>query len=81
MSDYRVVQCFGIKQRPKKPTTVCRDRYLWIASGTSGNFGRRGTQACPNCGTPPDFKHPVNRWLGGEISQAEAEELLQTYES
>jgi len=79
MSDYRVVQCFGVKQRPKKPTEVCRNKYLWIAAGTSGNFGRRGAQACPNRGTPPEFAHPINRWYGGEITSEEAEKLLETY--
>lgn len=79
MPDHRIVQCFGTKIRPRKPAEACRQRYLWIAAGTSGNFGRRGTRACPNCGNLPDFQHPANRWLGGEISQAEAEELMKTY--
>lgn len=76
MSDYRVVQCFGTKRRPRKPEQICRERYLWIAVGTHGNFGRRGTHTCPNCGNLPDFTHPINRMLGGEISSEEAEELL-----
>lgn len=76
MTDYRIVQCFGVKVRPRKPARPCRDKYLWTAAGTHGNFGRRGAQACPNCGTPPDFTHPVNRLLGGEITEDQAIELL-----
>lgn len=80
MSDYRIVQCFGIKRRPHKPDEQCRNRYLWIASGASaGNFGRKGTQACPNCGTLPEFRHPLNQALGGDITMERAEELMPEY--
>jgi hypothetical protein len=80
MSDYRIVQCFGTKKRPRKPEEVCRQRYLWGAIGaTSGNFGRKGAQACPNCGTMPEFAHPLNRFLGQEISLEEAEQSMEEY--
>lgn len=80
MSDYRIVQCFGIKKRPHKPTEQCRNRYLWIASGaSSGNFGRKGAQACPNCGSPPEFRHPLNRALIGEITMEQAEAMMPEY--
>lgn len=80
MSDYRVVQCFGIKQRPRKPAQICRNRYLWVARGASqGNFGRKGAQACPNCGSQPDFQHPYNRYLNRELSLDEAEAAMGAY--
>ncbi len=80
MSDHRLVQCFGIKKRPKKPAKYCQVQYLWTAKGAAeGNFGRKGTQACPNCGTLPDFKHPINRYLNGELSQEQAETMLGDY--
>lgn len=80
MSDYRIVQCFGVKRRPGKPDQLCRNKYLWIASGASaGRFGRKGTQACPNCGTLPEFAHPVNRFLDNELSKEAAEALLPEY--
>ena len=79
MSDRRVIQCFGIKRRPKKEAVPCRKRYMWIASAASRNFGRKGAQACPNCGTAPDFRHPLNRALNGEISEQEAIDLMPKY--
>jgi hypothetical protein len=80
MSDYRIVKCFGIKRRPRKQDEVCRNRYVWSAGGaTSGNFGRKGTQACPNCGNPPDFQHPLNMYYGGDISREEAEQRMPAY--
>lgn len=80
MGDYRVVQCFGTKVRPKKPARACRKKYMWVARGTHGNFGRKGAQACPSCGTMPDFTHPINRLLNGEIDQAQAKaEFEQNY--
>lgn len=79
MSDYRIVQCFGIKMVPRKPAKVCRKKYLWIAAGLGGNFGRKGAQACPNCGNPPDFTHPYNRYLNNEITLDEAEALMPEY--
>ncbi len=78
MADQRVVQCFGIKRRPGKADKVCRKQFLWIAKGaSSGNFGRKGPQACPGCGTLPDFRHPVNRYLGGTMTQEEAQAMLR----
>ncbi len=79
MSDHRLVQCFGTLVRPGKPARPCRARYLWTAAGTRGNFGRKGTQCCPHCSTAPDFTHPVNRMLDGELSEAEYNELLKGY--
>lgn len=80
MSDYRVVQCFGVKKRPRKPEEACRKRYLWIARGaSSGNFGRKGAQACPNCGTLPDFDHPYNRFLMGFITEEQAKAEMPEY--
>ena len=80
MADYRIVQCFGIKRRPKKPAVNCRKKFLWTASGASeGRFGRKGTQACPNCGTLPDFTHPLNRYFNNEITLDEAEALMPNY--
>jgi hypothetical protein len=80
MADYRIVQCFGVKRRPKKPAEQCRNRYLWIAKGASaGQFGRKGAQACPNCGSPPEFRHPLNQALGGDITMEEAEALMPEY--
>ncbi len=76
MSDRRVVQCFGTKRRPRKQDKSCHARFLWTAAGLSGNFGSKGTQACPKCGTLPAFSHPVNRWLNQEISEDEALNLL-----
>ena len=49
--------------------------------GISGNFGGKGVQACPYCGTMPDFKHPANRWLNGEFNSAEeAQAAMVIYE-
>jgi len=73
MSDYRIVQCFGVKKRPHKQDKRCRKRFLWKASGTGKHqFGSRGTQACPGCGTLPNFKHPYNKYLSGDITYEEA---------
>lgn len=78
MSDHRIVQCFGTKVRPRKPARACRRRFMWTARGSSqGNFGRKGAQACPHCGTLPDFKHPVNRYLNNEITGEEAQAIFQ----
>jgi len=80
LSDYRVVQCFGTKRRPGRPEQTCRDKYLWAAAGaTAGNFGRKGVQACPNCGTPPDFRHPLNQALNGDITIEQAEAMMPEY--
>ena len=78
MATHRIVQCFGTLVRPHKQNRPCRRKFLWTARGSSkGNFGRKGTQACPHCGTLPDFKHPVNKWLNHELSQKEAVEIFQ----
>lgn len=80
MSDHRVVQCFGVKRRPGKPDQICRQKFLWSAKGaTSGRFGSKGIQACPNCGTLPDFRHPYNRYLNREMTLAEAEAAMPAY--
>jgi hypothetical protein len=80
MSDMRIVQCFGIKKRPRKPEKKCRKRFLWTArTGGKHQFGRKGTQACPNCGTLPDFSHPYNRYLNQEITGEEAEAAMPDY--
>lgn len=80
MSDRRIVQCFGIKRRPGKPDKPCRRRFLWTARGaSSGNFGRKGAQACPHCGTMPDLAHPFNRLLNREITEEEARSSMETY--
>ena len=81
MGDRRIVQCFGIKKRPHKQDRVCRQKFMWTARGASaGNFGRKGTQACPNCGTMPDFRHPYNRYLHGEITYDAATAEMPEYE-
>ena len=80
MSDRRIVQCFGIKKRPHKQDKICRKRFLWTAVGsTMSHFGGRGTQACPYCGTLPDFQHPLNKYLNGDLTQAEAEAEMPGY--
>ncbi len=80
MSDRRLVQCFGIKRRPHKEDKICGRKFLWTAIGaSSGNFGANGTQACPNCGTLPDFQHPYNRHLMGDITYEEAEAAMPAY--
>ncbi len=83
MSDNRIVQCVGNKVRPHKQTKTCRKKFLWTAKGSSaGNFGRKGAQACPSCGTLPDLAHPINRYLNNEITGEEAKEtLLRDYNS
>ena len=81
MPDHRLVQCFGIKRRPGKEAKYCRRSYQWTAKGIAGNFGGAGVQACPYCGTMPDFKHPTNRWYNGEFKSAEeAQAAMVIYE-
>jgi len=80
MSDVRIVQCFGTKRRPHKEDKTCRRRFIWTAFGNGKTqFGRKGTQACPHCGTMPDFTHPLNKFLNGEITDAEAESAMPAY--
>jgi hypothetical protein len=79
VSDYRRVQCFGTKRRPRKADEPCRKQFLWIARGASGNFGRKGAQACPNCGTLPNFDHPYNKFLSGDITHEQAVALMPEY--
>ena len=81
MGDRRRVQCFGVKRQPHKRDRECRKQYLWIAIGASaGNFGRKGAQACPNCGTPPDFRHPYNKFLDGQMEYDDAIVAMAEYE-
>ena len=78
MADHAVVQCFGIRKRPRKPDQACRKKYLWTAQGaSSGNFGRKGVGWCPSCGTMPNHGHPINRYLAGTLGQQEAQEILR----
>ena len=78
MADQRIVQCFGVKRRPGKAAKECRKKYLWVSSGAaSGSFGRKGPQACPSCGTLPNFQHPINRYLDGTLTQEAAQEILR----
>lgn len=80
MSDNRLVQCFGIKRRPNQPDKICRRRFIWTARDAGkNNFGRRGTQACPHCGTMPDFTHPYNRYLNGELTFEEAKSAMPNF--
>lgn len=79
MPDYRLVQCFGVKKRPGKETKLCRRRFKWTAAGLSGNFGGKGVQACPYCGTMPDFAHPYNMYLVGQLSEEEAKTAMPEY--
>ena len=80
MSDYRIVQCFGTYRRPRKPEKPCRKRFLWTAQGASRtNFGSNGSACCPTCGTLPDFRHPFNKYLAGEISEEEAKANMPDY--
>ena len=73
MADRRLVQCFGIKRRPGKPDQKCGRRFIWTAKGAkAGGFGPKGAQACPHCGTLPNFQHPYNRHLAGQLSYDEA---------
>ena len=82
MSDQRIVQCFGIKRRPRTKAKLCRRKFLWTAAGIGKNhFGRKGTQACPHCGTLPDFSHPYNKYLNGELSFEEAKSAMTDYEA
>ncbi|MBD3260345.1 MAG: hypothetical protein GF334_01485 [Candidatus Altiarchaeales archaeon] len=81
MGDFRIVQCFGVKRRPGKPAKICRRRFIWTAADAGrNNFGRRGTQACPHCGTLPDFTHPYNRYLGGELSYEQAVGMMPEWQ-
>ncbi len=77
--DRRLVQCFGIKVRPHKESKVCTKRFLWTAKGAGRNFGGKGVQACPFCGTMPDFNHPFNKYLGGYITYEEAEKEMPDF--
>jgi len=52
---------------------------MWTASALSHNFGGKGVQACPYCGTMPDFQHPFNRFLGGELSEEAARAAMPKY--
>jgi hypothetical protein len=80
MADRRIVQCFGIKKRPHKADKVCGRKFIWTARGaSSGNFGSKGAQACPHCGTLPDFQHPYNRHLNGEMTYEEAAAAMPAY--
>ena len=79
MADRRIVQCFGVKKRPHKEDKVCGRRFIWTARGASGNFGSKGAQACPHCGNLPDFQHPFNRFLHGEITFEQAEADMPAY--
>jgi len=80
VSDYRLVQCFGTKKQPRKPNKACRKRWLWTASGANQyRFGRNGTAVCPNCGCAPDFRHPFNRYLNGELTEDEAKSQMPDY--
>jgi hypothetical protein len=79
MGDRRIVQCFGTKKRPGKPDKDCRRKFLWTARGSSGNFGSKGIQNCPHCGTMPDFQHPFNQYLNGEITHEQAEAAMPAY--
>ena len=80
MSDYRLVQCFGVKKKPKKPDKLCRRRYIWTARDAGQyNFGSRGAHVCPYCGTAPDFRHPFNKYLDGKISEEEAQAKMPEY--
>ncbi len=79
MADYRIVQCFGVKKRPGKPAKNCRRRFMWTAKAMARNFGGKGTQACPYCGTLPDFQHPFNRYLAGNITEEEAKAGMPAY--
>ena len=80
MADQRIVQCFGVKKQPHKADKVCGRRFLWTARGASaGNFGRKGAQACPHCGTMPDFRHPFNIFLDGGMTYEEAADAMPEY--
>jgi len=81
MADRRIVQCFGTLRKPGKPARPCREKFLWIAAGTRGNFGSKGTKgACPHCGTLVNLAHPVNVMLdGGYRDEAEYQKALQNY--
>lgn len=81
MSDRRIVQCFGVKRRPRKQDKDCRRKFIWTARGASaGNFGSKGVQACPHCGTSPDFRHPFNRFLNREMTEDQARAAMPAYE-
>lgn len=77
--DHRIVQCFGTKRRPHKEDKACRRRFLWTSKASGNNFGRKGTQACPHCGTMPDFAHPFNQYLIGQLSETEAKAAMPEY--
>lgn len=80
MSDFRIVQCFGTLRRPHKEPKPCRKRYLWGAVDSNKySFGRNGARACPICGTPPDHRHPFNKFLNGEMGEEEAKAAMPDY--
>jgi len=71
VSDHRIVKCFGTKKVPGKEAKPCRRIFKWTASALAGNFGGKGVQACPYCGTMPDLQHPVNQGLHGDLQTPE----------
>ena len=77
MSDYRVVQCNGVKKVIGKPARICNLTYRWTAKAVRYGFGAKGTSVCPKCGTDPDFKSPINRYLAGELTQEEFFQLVE----
>ncbi len=80
MSDTRIVQCFGTLRRPRQEDKPCRRRFLWTSrGGKESHFGRKGAQACPHCGTMPDFRHPHNQFLDGGITEEKAKALMPAY--
>ena len=82
MADRRIVQCFGTKRQRGKPDKPCGRRYIWTARGASaGNFGSKGVQACPHCGTMPEFRHPLNIHLANprQMSYEEALAAMPAY--
>jgi hypothetical protein len=79
VGDRRVVQCFGTKRKPGKADKPCRKQWLWTARGANGNFGSKGCQNCPHCGTMPDFQHPFNQYLSGDLTHEQAEAAMPAY--
>ena len=80
MADHRIMQCFGTLRRPHKEDKSCRRRFLWTARGNGKTqFGRKGTQCCPHCGTMPDLSHPFNRYLDGEIDEEQAKAMMPDF--
>lgn len=52
---------------------------MWTAAAAARNFGGRGVHACPYCGTIPDFRHPFNRFLNGELTEEDAQAAMPAY--